>query len=225
MEASACVCCHSTEDAPEGTSNWFLESPGNWIDSLGDSGLAFGANITPSIALGADPADHNNGFARDITGFPSTDPERMLTFFRAELTYRGLSDSDFDGAVPFGGPIYDQLFYEPDACADGEGVGTDGMLTWTGGSARYVYVLANADENPTVPPNLDRPAATLWRLDVAATADPIDSETIRYGFVPNGMTQSIPEGESPPDLVAGEEYYLYVSKDVGLPITRCLFTY
>lgn len=26
-------------------------------------------------------------------------------------------------------------------------------------------------------------------------------------------------------LISGESYYLYVSRDVGLPITRCLFEY
>lgn len=225
VAASACVCCHSTEDAPEGTSNWFLESPGNWIDSLGDSGLAFGANVTPSIALGAYPPEDNNGFARDSTGFPSTDPERMLAFFRAELVHRGLNDSDFDGATPFGGPIYDQLFYEPEVCDQGEGVASDGSVVWTGGGARYVYILANATESPTVPPNLDRPASTLWRIDVGATEVPVESGDVRYGILPSGTTQSIPASGTPTALVNGQQYYLYVSKDVGLPITRCLFTY
>jgi hypothetical protein len=31
-------------------------------------------------------------------------------------------------------------------------------------------------------------------------------------------------GAAPQALVSGQQYYLYVSADVMLPITRCLFT-
>ena len=40
-----------------------------------------------------------------------------------------------------------------------------------------------------------------------------------------GFAQKFPTTGSPEALVKGQQYYLYVSKDVGVPITRCLFTY
>ena len=56
---------------------------------------------------------------------------------------------DFADAAPFGGPLYSQMVYEPSACQNGEGVASDGTLVWTGGLARYVYVLAAGTQSPT----------------------------------------------------------------------------
>ncbi|HVH97080.1 MAG TPA: hypothetical protein VM869_00135 [Enhygromyxa sp.] len=225
IEASACVCCHS-EDAPSGPSNWYVEAPNNWMSSFYDSGLALGAGWVNSVAFGAyDPAD-NNGFDRIHSGFPTTDPERMVAFFAAELAYRGKGEADFADAEPFGGPLYDQLVYEPEACESGEGVEPDGRVVWTGGLARYVYVLEAESQSPTVPPNLDLPMGTLWRIDVPWDGgEPIGSGEVVYGQLPVGMSQRYPIDGAPQELVPGQAYYLYVSKDVGIPITRCLFTY
>ena len=35
----------------------------------------------------------------------------------------------------------------------------------------------------------------------------------------------VPKVGSPEPLVEGREYYLYVIRDIGVPLTRCLFTY
>jgi len=224
VEASACVCCHS-DAAPQGASNWTIDAEGNWMDSFYDSGLALGANWINSVSFGAyDPAD-NNGFNRIDSGVPSTDPERMVAFFVAELEHRGRSEAEFADAEPFGGPLYDQLVYEPSACENGEGVKPDGTVAWTGGAARYVYVLEAGSDNPTVPPNLDLPDGTLWRIDVPADGDPISSGELSYGAVTAGMSQRFPIDDAPAGLVPGSEYYLYVTRDVGIPITRCLFEY
>ncbi|MCA9698471.1 MAG: hypothetical protein KC431_13155, partial [Myxococcales bacterium] len=92
--------------------------------------------------------------------------------------------------------------------------------------ARYIYVLEAGADNPIVPPNLDLPAGTLWRVDVPWDGGtPISSGEISYGSAPAGMMQRYPEGVAPDALVPGEEYYLYVTRDVAIPITRCLFTY
>lgn len=225
VEASACVCCHSDEIAPNGASNWYVEAPNNWMNSFYDTGLALGANWIDSTSFGAfDPAD-NNGFDRIHSGIPSTDPDRMVAFFRDELAWRGKTEADFVESTPFGGPLYTQMIYEPSACQNGEGIGLDGTLTWTGGLARYVYVLAAGSGNPTVPPNLDLPIGTLWRIDVPSDGDPITSGEVVYGEMPQGMTQRFPIAGAPASLEPGEQYYLYVTKDVGIPITRCLFTY
>ena len=224
IQASACTCCHSN-DAPLGASNWDIDAGGNWTRTFLDSGLAFGAGWIDSTSFGMFPPEDNNGFDRSI-GVPSTDPARMQAFFLNELEHRGLTEEDFVNAPPFGGPLYTQLVHEPGPCENGEGVLPDGTIRWTGGDARYVYVLETGSGNPTVPPNLDRPDGTLWRIDVPSDGTPMASETVRYGEVPSGTLQRLPADDAPPPaLEAGREYYLYVTKDVIQPVTRCLFTY
>ncbi len=225
VEASACVCCHSTRTAPNGTSNWYVEAPGNWVDTLYNSGLALGAGWLDSSSFGAYPPEQNNGFVRGtVSGFPSTDPDRMARFFQNELAARGLNQASFAGGRPFGGPIYDQLVFQPSECAGNEGVTADGTIRWSGGNARYVFILEAGSANPTVPPNLDLPEGTLWRIDVPHTGTPIASG-IRYGQPPTGTTQRFPASGAPAALVSGHRYYINVQQDVGIPITRCLFTY
>lgn len=225
IEATACVCCHG-DDAPNGASNWSIDAPGNWMNTFRDSGLALGASWVDSVALGAYPAEENNGFDRSVSGFPSTDPQRMRDFFIAELAHRGLTEADFVDAPPFGGPIYDQLQYTPAACESGEGVRSDGQVVWEGGPARYVYVLEARADNPTVPPNLDLPDGTIWRLDVPHTGMPVDSGEVYFGDLPNDeVIQRFPASGAPASLEPGTDYYLYVTVDVGIPITRCVFTF
>ena len=80
-------------------------------------------------------------------------------------------------------------------------------------------------QNPTVPPNLDLPQGTLWRIDVPSDGTPVASGNVRYGQTPAGLTQRQPAaGAPPPALTSGQRYYLYVAADVIQPITRCLFT-
>lgn len=223
VEAAACMCCHSSELAPAGPSMWYVEAGPIWTDSLTDAGAAMMAGWIDSTAFGRfEPAD-NNGFDRATTGLATTDVARMLAFWEADLARRGLSRDDFAEAAPFGGPLYDQLTYAPSACENGEGVAADGSVNWVGGDARYVYVLTTDSENPGVPPNLDLPAGTIWRLDVDWTAPPLPSG-ISYGSVPEDTLQAFPESGAPPALESGEVYYLYVLADIYQPVTRCLFT-
>lgn len=223
VRASACICCHTTAEAPNGeSSGWYLEAGPIWTETLDDDGLAMMAGWIDSTAFGAFEPEDNNGFARTETGMPSTDPARMKAYFEGELARRGLVESDFEDAIPFGGPLYDQLQYEPSACTGGEGVSADGTVTWSGGDARYVYVL-EADANPPgVPPNLDLPLGTIWRLDVEYTEDPVSSG-LAYGGTPAGSFQSWPETGAPAPLVPGQTYFLYALADVYIPLTRCLF--
>lgn len=225
VEACACVCCHSTEAAPEaGTSGWYLEAGPIWVDTLDDDGLAVLAGWVDSTAFGAFDPDDNNGFSRDVTGLPTSDADRMVAFLEGELARRGLDRDDFADTEPFGGPLYDQLFYEPGPCRNGEGVARDGTVTWNNGRARYVYVLAEGSQSPGVPPNLDTPVGTIWRLDVAPTADALESG-IAYGSEPTGTSQAVPTSGAPAALVPGTTYYVVALKDVYQPLTRCTFTY
>ncbi len=222
IESCACVCCHSTRTAPRGTSNWFVEAEGNWLDTFHDSGLALGAGWVDSSSFGAYPQAENHGFARTTSGFPSTDPARMARFFADELTARGRTRESFATTPPFGGPIYAQSTFRPSACAMGEGIAANGTISWQGGAARYVYVLETTSANPGVPPNLDMPAGTVWRVDVPFTGMGVASG-ITYGTAPAGFTQRFPAMGPAPTLTSGRQYYLYVMQDVGIPITRCLF--
>ncbi|WP_437690889.1 proteinase inhibitor [Sorangium sp. So ce176] len=222
-EACGCVCCHSEKAAPAtGTSNWYIEAGPVWTDSFYPTGLALAAGWVSSAALGAYPADQNNGFSRDTAGLPTTDPARMIAFFEGELERRGYTKEDFADMTPFGGPIHEQSLYEPSDCAAGEGVDAAGKITWVGGDARYVYVLSADAANPGAPPNLDLPEGTIWRLDVPWKAEPVKSG-ITYGEVLPNTKQGYPAQGSPEELVPGTKYYLYVWADVGIPITRCLF--
>ncbi len=230
IEATACVCCHSTR-APRGTSNWYLEAPGNFLSSFYPRGLAMGAGWINTVGFGAYPKEHNNGFSRATPDRPSdsifvtTDPARMARFFEGELARRGYTRADFASQTYGAGPLDDQRLYQPAACSNGEGVQADGTVTWRGGGARYVYVLEADATSPTVPPNLDLPAGTVWRLDVPAEGTPLPMSSVAYGVVPAGTSQRFPAGGAvPTPLVSGRWYYLYVLADVAIPVTRCLFT-
>jgi hypothetical protein len=85
-------------------------------------------------------------------------------------------------------------------------------------------VLEAEAASPTVPPNLDLPEGTLWRIDVPGEdGTPLEPGTVRYGELPYGVAQRTPEAGPPSALVSGRTYYLYVTADVVIPITRCLF--
>jgi hypothetical protein len=126
VESSACVCCHSDEIAPDGPSQWFVESDGIWLDSISDSGIAMMAGLADSTAFGAfDPSD-NNGFDRTVVGVPTTDNDRMRAIFVGEWERRGYTIAEGEAIPPFGGPLVAQLDYVPGACEDGQGLDADG---------------------------------------------------------------------------------------------------
>lgn len=229
IRSTACVCCHSTQ-APRGASNWFLESGPNFANSFFPRGLAMGAGWIDTVGFGAYPQEQNNGFTRATPQNPghgifvTTDDARIRRFFEAELAHRGISRADYADAAPGAGPLDAQRAFRPQACQSGEGVRADGSLHWLNGAARYVYVLEAEADSPTVPPNLDLPEGTLWRLDVPwRDGTPLQPGAVRYGEVPPGTWQRHPAAGAPPALVSGKSYYLYVLADVAQPNTRCLF--
>lgn len=223
VEACACVCCHQTSVTPDGASVWDIEAEGNWVSTFSPYGLAFAGGFLDSSLLGAYPAEDNNGFTREGLGLPSTDPARMVAFFAAELGYRGIDPAEFADDDPTPKPFYDQSIYEPGPCGADQGVDADGTVRWTGGPARYVYVLDAGAANPGVPPNLDLPAGTRWRLDARAGTAPRATGEVRYGELPDGLVQGYPTAGEAAPLQPGQTYYLYVLADIGVPITRCLF--
>lgn len=229
INASSCVCCHSTA-APAGASIFDVDREGSLANQLTDRGVGHGAGLVNSIPLGAFPSARNNGFAKsdlehpDYSIFLSTDPARMKRFFEGELAHRGLTAADFVGVPDGFGPLSEQYYFRPEACTGREGIAADGTITWGRGRARYVYVMEATARAPTVFPNLAMPADTLWRLDVPASGAPLVSGTVKYGEVAAGLRQRFPETGAPAPLVSGRQYFLYVSADQLLPITRCLIT-
>lgn len=225
LESCACVCCHKGSVAPEGAAIFDTEYDGNFANSFTTYGLAFAARAFDSSYLGNYEARVNNGFSRDVSGLPSTDQPRLQRFFTAELEHRGSSLDEFSDLPPQPEIFYRQAEFEPTACENGEGVDVDGTVRWTGGRARYLYVLAAGSDNPGVPPNLDIPAGTLWRVDTIAPAVPMKTGEVVYGTVPAETAQRAPAAGSAPALVGGETYLLFALADVGVPVTRCLFTF
>ncbi len=230
IQAAACVCCHSAK-APEGASNWFIESGPNFVNSFNPRGLAMGAGWIDTVGFGAFPAAQNNGFSRATPAdpghsiFPTTDDVRMRKFFEGELAARGVARSVFPPGTTGAGPLDEQRFFKPEACKNGEGVGPGGTMTWLNGRARYLYVLEASASSPTVPPNLDLPEGTIWRVDVPATGtEPLLTGTVKYGQIPVGTSQRFPASGVPVPLVSGKSYYLYVLADIAQPNARCLFT-
>ncbi len=222
IAASGCACCH--DGRVIAASQWDISLGPLWIDSLSDPGLALFAGLADSSVLGAYPARDNHGFDRSLVGVPSTDTNRMKAFALAELKRRGRSEEWARAVPPFGGPIYQNSVKKPEACAAGQGVEPDGTVRWTGGSARYVYVSRLGSKNPGVPPNLDLPEGTLWRLDVLANAKALTSG-IAFGQTPEGTFQAYPESTPAAPLTRGESYQLFVLLDVGVPLTNCTFEY
>ncbi|MDB4973936.1 MAG: hypothetical protein JWN48_2277 [Myxococcaceae bacterium] len=225
IEATGCVCCHDSHNlAGKQAGEWDIRLGPLWLDSLSDSGLALFAGLADSSSLGAYAARDNNGFERDLTGIPSTDGPRMQKFMFDELTRRGISQEQARAVPPFGGPIYTNRITKPTACAAGEGVEPDGTIVWRGGPARYLWVATAEADNPGVPPNLDLPEGTLFRLDVLASSDPIRSGVL-YGTTPSGTFQHYPESAPATSLEHGTTYHLTVLRDMGLPVANCLFTF
>jgi hypothetical protein len=225
VEASGCSCCHDARQNDGMTGQWDIRHGPIWLDTLSDSGLSLFIGLADSSTLGAYPAADNAGFDRSHTGLPTTDTDRMQAFLRRELDRRGITQAQAAAVPPFGGPIYENRLKRPTPCsAAGHGIDPDLHVQYRGGPARYVYVLADGSDNPGVPPNLDLPEGTLWRLDVLANADALTSG-FRYGTTPPGSFQAMPERGKAPALKRGETYQLYVLRDVGLPIANCSFRF
>jgi hypothetical protein len=222
VAATGCVCCHD-KIAPSGASQWDISVAGNWLDTVSNSGLALFAGLADSSVLGAYPATDNHGFDRTSVGLPSTDPERLKRLILAEIAFRGMTEEQARAVPPFGGPIYDNSVRPPVACA-GQGIGPEGRVVFLGGKARYVYLLEAGSKNPGVPPNLDRPQGTLWRLDVLPNAEPLESG-FPYATTPSGSFQDVPPSSPAPALQAGKTYQLTAIRDIGVPITNCLFVF
>ncbi|SMF18036.1 hypothetical protein [Pseudobacteriovorax antillogorgiicola] len=222
--STACTCCH---DSSLGTSYaaWDISEPLIWTDQLTERGVAILAGELSSASSGVFKKEDNFGFDRRITGIPSTDPERMKAFFMNEFNRRGITQEMVDSYGDFGGFIFDRARNQvPTLCTpEEEGLLSNGTVAWSGGPARYVYILPALAPNPLVPPNSDTPEGTVWRLNVDHRAPALESG-VTYGGIPQGSYQAVPVADQvAPPLVSGQVYRLYVLKDVLFPLTNCFF--
>jgi hypothetical protein len=223
VEACGCTCCHDSRQNDGKTGQWDITRGPIWLDTLSDSGLALFVGDADSSALGAYPAQDNHGFDRSLTGLPTDDTARMQAFLRAELARRGISAEQSQAVPPFGGPIYTNRFMQPIACT-AQGVDPSGQMQLGAASVRYLYVMSDGSENPGVPPNMDTPEGTLWRLDVLPSADALTG-SFPYASTPTGSFQVVPERERAPALKKGGRYHFVALRDVGLPVINCTFTF
>jgi hypothetical protein len=229
--STGCSCCHRASVTPSGPAVWDTDSGGNWANSFSAYGLAFAAGVIDSHLLGAYAAADNNGFARDLgtsrdlPGLASTDPARMKNFFLGELAHRGIPLSRFSVEGPTPGFAAQLAAFVPPRCGPQSGVGPDGTILWGGPPSRYVQVLQAGSPNPGIQPNLDLPPGTLWRLDAPVTGAGFAPGSVKYGVVPAGASQGFPAAGTPPALVKGKTYYLYVQIDIPVPVERCVFTF
>jgi len=223
VKSCACICCHS-EDTREGPAIWSVDGPTLWPDAMSDQAIGMFAGYVDSSALGAYAPEVNNGFDRVASGMPTRDPDRMVAFWLGEFARRGLDPSTMEDYLPVGSVLLDQVHFDLDRCESGEGMRSDGTITWLDDrTARYLYVLEAGSQNPGVPPNFDQPEGVLWRVDVPHTEDGFASG-VPYGAAPEQSVQIHPADGSAPALESGTDYHLYVLFDIALPIARCIFT-
>lgn len=223
VASSACSCCHSTRSgAPYAA--WDIDGPNVWTEQMTNRGVAIMSGALSTDLMGSYPKEQNFGFDRSQTGVPTTDVARMKAFFQAELDRRGVTPADIAKLPSGNGPFEQVLKQKPSPCADGIGVDGMGLVSWGTAPARYVYITLPDATNPLTPPDRDLPAGTLWRLDVLPSSDPLNSG-LPYGQIPEGTLQRFPTSSPAVQLVAGQSYRLYVTRDVLRPIVNCTFVY
>lgn len=222
VRSTGCICCHDSSLGNK-ASGWDVAAEGIWLDGLRDEGLAILSGAVSSTILGAYPPEQNNGFDRDTTGLPTTDIARASAILDGELGRRGIGEKELGEMEEFGGFLVEILDEPSVPCEEGEGIDEGGIVSWKGGGARYVYVMNKDAKNPGVPPNMDNPEGTLWRLDMKPNYEAVASGLL-YGAPPPGSYQVTPETGIPPALEKGVQYKLYVLKDILSPRANCIFT-
>ncbi len=228
VRSSACVCCHDSS-ASKKSAYWDINQGQVWTNQLSRYAVAAFAGKVNSVALGSYRPEENFGFDRYHTALPTNDVPRMQSFFDGLLRKMNVTEEEWQLMPPLAGFISDQLYKPSHTCGQGIGVDRDSLrLNWGPAPARYIYVLEASAQTPVVPPNLDKPVGTLWRLDLKQGKPFFVSGLIRYGQVPRNAEQTIPDRarfSQVTPLQPGSTYKLVAQLDIGFPVQNCVFTF
>ncbi|MEM9490309.1 MAG: hypothetical protein AAGC55_14280 [Myxococcota bacterium] len=227
IESSGCGCCHASALGSGNTSGFDVSAPAVWTDTMSNARLAMAAGMFEDhLLFGLFPPEMNHGFDRQQTIFPSTDPARMKAFFTSEFERRNGNDDDLAHGQDQFDRQFGRLFDPPRDCMSSiEGI-EDGRILWDGQPVRQIYVQEEGSNSPGFPPNLDRPAGTVWALYVDPDSQPLEAGTVAIGEVPVGTRQMIPEDGTAPALVSGQTYRLYAAPDImRASALNCTFVY
>ena len=218
VASSGCSCCHSSQSGSNHGTAWDADAPAVWTDTISLPRLYLLSGMIPEHReFGAFAPEENHGASREIVMVPSSDPERLRAFFVSEFERRGGTEEDKEDAQKQMDTLFSRKAAEPRACIDPfEGL-IDGKLVWNNTQGvRQVYLQEMGSEIPGFPPNLDKPAGTVWAFRVPADMEPIKSGTVVPGELPEGAVQLIPEDGSAPVLESGERYRFFATPDVML---------
>ena len=228
IRSSGCSCCHAASSGSGNTTGFDVDAPGVWTDTMTNAQLSMSAGMNPLHALfGEFPPEVNHGFSRELTLWPSTDPARLRAFFTAEFERRDGGAADLAESQAAFDALFGGVLAPTEPCVtEFEGVAADGTITWNGdGAARQIWLMEEGTASPSFPPNLDRPAGTLWAVYVDGDGAPIESGALRLGEVPADAVQRVPEAGMP-TLVDGAVYKIFASEDIMVRrLLNCTFTY
>ena len=218
IRTSGCACCHSSAVGSGHTTSWDSDAPAVWTDTISKARLYLLSGMQPEHRdFGAYPPEDNHGASRDSVMVPSSDPRRLRDFFLSEFERRGGDAVDIHEAQEHLDALFGRKSAPARPCIDPyEGL-VEGVLVWNDEQgARQVYVQEEGSEIPGFPPNLDRPAGTVWAFRVPFERDAILSGTITLGDLPEGAVQLVPADGTEPEFEPGRRYRLYVTPDVML---------
>ena len=228
ISSSGCGCCHSSNIGSEHASGWDAGAPEVWTDTLSNARLyLLSGMIEEHQSFGEFNPDENHGFTRSEVMQPSSDPERLRAFFLSEFERRGGSEEDKMEAQQQMDSLFSRKEEESRECIQPfEGL-IDGKFVWNDEqTSRQVYIQEIESELPGFPPNLDRPAGTVWAFRMPADqAEGFPSGTIELGVLPEKAIQLVPQDGSAPQFESGKTYRFFVTPDVMLlRLANCVFT-
>ena len=226
INSSGCACCHSSQINSGHVSAWDAGAPAVWTDTISNARLyLLSGMIEEHQEFGAFSPDQSHGASRSEVMIPSTDPMRLRNFFLSEFERRGGSLDDQQDALRQMEALFSRKSAQPRPCIDPfEGI-IDGKLTWNGdGQGRQFYIQELESEVPGFPPNLDRPAGTVWAFRIPANEDALNSGSVSLGELPDGAVQLVPANGELPTFESGRSYRMFVTPDVMLlNLTNCTF--
>ena len=215
VRSGGCSCCHASGSDHAYATGFDFDAPLVATDSISNYRLAMLTGMFEDHRqFGALPPAENQGFIRDHTMIPTTDPDRMRRFFMSELERRGATEDDIELGRVATENFFGRRVIEDKACVSPfEGI-EDNRVLWNGERGiRQLYVLETDANIPGFPPFEDKPEGIVWAIYVNPEAEAIASGDIVLGQIPDGAYQVEPADGSTPEFVEGRTYRLYATPD------------